>query len=184
MLYDKDHVHVPKVLNLRKKILAHFYNSKGEGRFGWLRTYVKVKHFFYWERLNNEVKTLVAKYDACQRVKYDLKALIRLLQLLPIPKHIWEDLIMHFVEGLPNSHGFGAILVVVDRLSKEAYFIPLRHPIMISNVVKAFIKNMMKLHEIPRTIMIDRDKIFMSNFWQEPFGLQGNNLKPSSSYLP
>ena len=91
---------------------------------------------------------------------------------------------MDFVERLPMSRGHEAILVVVDRLSKGAYFIPLRHPFIASSVAKIFIENMVKLHGIPRSIVTDWEALFMSSFWQELFTLQGSKLKASSSYHP
>ena len=184
LLYYKNYVYVPGVPGLREEILAHFHNSKEGGHSGWLRTYVRIKHFFYWEGLKNEVKTMVAECDTCQKVKYDQRAPMGLLQPLPIPERIWEDLTMDFVEGLPSSRGFEAILVVVDRLSKSAHFIPLKHPFTASSVAKAFVENVVKLHGFPRSIVTDRGKLFMSSFWQELFSLQGSKLKASSSYHP
>ena len=107
-----------------------------------------------------------------------------LLQPLSIPEKIWEDLTMDFVEGLPSSGGYESILVVVDRLRKGAHFIPLRHPFTTSSVAKAFVDNVVKLHGIPRSIVTDRGKLFMSSFWQELFTLEGSKLRASSSYHP
>ncbi|KAI9157842.1 hypothetical protein LWI28_028922 [Acer negundo] len=184
LLYYKNYVFVLGVPGLREEILAHFHSSKKGGHSGWLRTYVRIKHFFYWEGLKNEVKKLVAKCDICQKVKYDQRRPIGLLQPLSIPEKIWEDLTMDFVEGLPSSGGYESILVVVDRLSKGTHFIPLRHPFTVSNVAKGFVDNVVKLHWIPRSIVTNRGKLFMSSFWQELFTLQGSKLKASSSYHP
>lgn len=184
LLYYKNMVYVPNVLGLREETLAHFHNSKEGGHSGWLRTYIRIKHFFYWEGLKSEVKKMVAECDICQKVKYDQRRPMGLLQPLPIPENIWEELTMDFVEGLPSSGGFESILVVVDRLSKGAHFIPLKHPFTAVSVAKAFVDNVVKLHGIPKSIVTDRGQLFMSSFWQQLFSLQGSKLKASSSYHP
>ena len=130
------------------------------------------------------MKDLVAKCDTCRKIKYDQRAPMGLLQPLAIPARIWEDLSMDFVEGLSTSRGHEAILVVVDRLSKGAHFIPLQHPFTAGSVARIFIDNVVKLHGIPRSIVTDRGALFMSSFWQELFSLQGSKLKASSSYHP
>ncbi|XP_042969094.1 uncharacterized protein LOC122301779 [Carya illinoinensis] len=184
LIFYKNYVYVPNVPNLRDEILNHFHNSKEGGHSGWLRTYIRLKHFFHWEGIKGDVKRLVASCDICQKAKYDTRPEAGLLQPLPIPNRIWEDLAMDFIEGLPISAGHEVILVVVDRLSKYAHFIPLYHPYTAKSVAKAFVNNITKLHGFPRTIVSDRDRVFMSSFWRQLFELQGSKLKTSSSYHP
>jgi hypothetical protein len=91
---------------------------------------------------------------------------------------------MDFVEGLPKLGAANAILVVVDKFSKFAHFIPLRHPFTVASVAKAFMDVVYRYHGLPTSIVLDRDKIFLSKFWQELCSLAGVFLRMSSSYHP
>ena len=94
------------------------------------------------------------------------------------------DISMDFIDGLPLSCGHPVIFVVVDRLSKAAHFIPLKHPYTAALVAQAILNNVFKLHGIPRSIVSDRDAVFVSAFYKELFKLQGCALNLSLVYHP
>jgi transposase InsO family protein len=91
---------------------------------------------------------------------------------------------MDFVEGLPKSDGFDSILVVVDRLTKFAHFIPLRHPFSAAQVARAFWDNFIKNHGIPLSIVSDRGSIFTSALWRSLMEATGTKIQFSTAYHP
>jgi hypothetical protein len=66
---------------------------------------------------------------------------------------------------MPKSDGKDTILVVVDKLTKYAHFIPLSHPFTTKNIVQIFLDNVFKLHGLPLAIITNRDRIFTSQLW-------------------
>lgn len=72
---------------------------------------------------------MVRECQVCQQCKFENVASPGLLKPLPVPERIWQDISTDFIEGLQRSEGKEVILVVVDRLSKQAHFIALAHPI-------------------------------------------------------
>lgn len=72
---------------------------------------------------------------------------------------------MDFVEGLPISGNANCILVVVDKFTKYAHFLPISHPYTALTVAQLFMSNVYKLHDLLSVIISDRDPVFASQFW-------------------
>lgn len=134
--------------------------------------------------MRQEVIKYVQSCDVCQRIKTGNQFPQGLLQPLPVPHQIWEDISLDFVEGLPNSNGKDCIMVVIDRFTKVGHFIALTHPFNATQVAQLFLDNVFKLHGMPKSMVSDKDKLFTSNFWKELFNSMGTQLCMSTSYYP
>lgn len=166
------------------QLLHEHHDTPVGDNFGVLRTFKRLSRQFYWPSMHKVVMEYVSKCDICQRAKSQTLSPAGLLQPLPIPHQIWEDVSMDFVDGLPRSSHHTSILVVVDRLSEAAHLIPLAHPYTTSQVATRFINTVVRLHGIPRSILSDRDPIFQSNFWRELWKQSSTKLRMSSAYHP
>jgi hypothetical protein len=116
---------------------------------------------FYWPNMKGETAQYLAKCIECQQVKVEHRHPTRLLQPLPIPEWKWEIISMDFITGFPKSNKHNdSIMVVVDKLSKETHFIPVKSTYKSINIANIFMKEIFRLHGIPKTIISDRDTKF------------------------
>lgn len=116
-----------------------------------------------WSGVKGTITQLVANCHVCQQRKYQAT--------LTILKTIWERISMDFITKLPKLRGFDTILLVVDRLSRYAHFIALKHLFAARYIIGICIREVVKLHRILVSIASDPNSTFMSNFWQELFKL-------------
>ena len=120
--------------------------------------------------MNNELAEYISKCFKCQQVKTEHQHLASLLQPLPIPNWKWEIISLDFITGLPrNQNHNDSIMVVVDKLSKEAHFVPVKTSHKATNIAEIFMKQIFRLHGIPKVIISDRDPKFTWNFWKYLF---------------
>lgn len=95
-----------------------------------------------------------------------------------------EEISMDFITGLPKSQGKDAIVMVVDRLTKYAHFYGIQSNSKASEVAKVFLKEIHRLHGLPKVIVSDCDPKFTSKFWIELFRMLGTKIAMSSAYHP
>jgi hypothetical protein len=169
---------------LQTKLISATHSSAIGGHSGTKATYQRIKKLFYWKGIKLDVENYIKQCQICQQAKHEHTHPAGLLQPLPIPQGAWQDLTMDFIEGLPLSEGYNAILVIVDRYTKYAHFIPLKHPFTALSVARIVLDHVVKLHGLPKSIVFDRDRVFTSTFWKELFTLFDTKLLRSSSYHP
>lgn len=131
-----------------------------------------------------EVRAFVRNCPTCQQSKYLPQKPMGLLQPLPIPSQVWEDISMDFITHLPQISGKSMIWVIIDRLSKYAHFVALPGQFSATTLAPIFLTEIYRLHGMPKTIVSDRDSVFVSTFWGELFRLHGTKLAFSSAYHP
>ena len=83
-----------------------------------------------------------------------------------------------------NWRQHDSIMVVVDKLTKETHFIPVKSTYKTDAIAKIFMKDIFRLHGFPKAIVCDRDPKFTSNFWKGLFANLGTKLNFSIAYHP
>ena len=107
---------------------------------------------------------------------------VGLLHPFPVPEWKWGIISMDFITGLPITwRQRDSIMVLVDKLTKETHFMPVKSTHKTDDMAKIFMKEIFKLHGLPKAIVSDRDVKFTSNFWKGLFAYLDTKLNFSSS---
>jgi transposase InsO family protein len=107
-----------------------------------------------------------------------------LLQPLPIPDWPWQHLSMDYCLFPKDKHGYDNILVVVDRLSKQAVLIPCYKTTLVREMAQLFIEHVYRWKGPPDLIVSNQGRQFISEFWNEVCSILGIKLKLSTSHHP
>ena len=122
--HQQGRIYVPDTPDLRLRILQHCHDHPLSRHFGQTKTLDLIRREYVWPNMRRFIQDYVKSCTVCARSKSTHHKPYGILQQLPIPEKPWNSLSMDFIEHLPLSAGFTSILVIVDRFSKLAIFIP------------------------------------------------------------
>ncbi|RVW71121.1 Transposon Tf2-12 polyprotein [Vitis vinifera] len=184
LLFFKHRYYISPNSSLKALLLHEFHATPFAGHGGVKRTLVRLATLFYWPRMRADVEQYVSACLVCQQTKYSTQAPAGLLQPLPVPSLVWNEVTMDFITNLPPSRNFTVIMVVVNRLTKSAHFGALPTQFTAAKSAEVFAAIVVKIHGFPSSIISDRDPVFMSKFWQTLFQLSRTSLRHSTAYHP
>jgi hypothetical protein len=167
LLMHNSRIYVPDSEPIKVDILRKAHDGLTAGHFGQTKTLEVVSRDFYWPRMRTFVDDYVRTCDTCQRTKPPHHKPYGFLAPLPIPPRPWHSISIDHIVELPPSKSHTAILVCVDRLTKQAHFIPAKDTDTSRDVASQFITNVFRLHGLPHDIISDRGSRFTSKWWAE-----------------
>jgi hypothetical protein len=177
-------VYVPEANNLRLHILRYFHDHPLSGHFGQNRTLELIRREYTWPSIRAFIQDYVKSCTTCVRAKTPCHKPYGTLKQLPIPECPWDSISMDFIEQFPSSSGYTAILVIIDRLSKQAIFTPTHDTITSPELAKLFLLNVFSKHGVPSHITSDRGSEFVSHFFRSLGKALNMRLHFTSGYHP
>ncbi|GKE44356.1 putative reverse transcriptase domain-containing protein, partial [Tanacetum coccineum] len=131
------------------------------------KMYHDLRDMYWWTGMKRDIATYVSKCLTCSKVKAEHQRPSGLLQQPEIPEWKWDKITMDFITKLPKiKSGHDTIWVIVDRLTKSAYFLAMREDYSTKRLAKLYIDEIVTRNGVPVSIISDRDGRFTSRCWQ------------------
>jgi transposase InsO family protein len=188
LLRYQNRLYIPIRNGLRQKLLKTYHDDPLAGHFGRTRTTELLKRKFHWVNLQKDVAQYVKECAVCQGAATPRHRPYGELQSLPIPHRPFSDLAMDFITHLPQTiyrdNTVDAILVIVDRFSKYAVFLPVSSTIDAVQLAELFHQEIELRFGPPNSIVSDRGSVFTSKFWSKLCYQSHVKLRFSTAFHP
>ena len=163
VLFYMGRLYVPETQ--RVTIMTSRHDNMTSGHQGVKKTQDAISRDFWWPKMTNVIEDYVRTCDICQRTKVLRKKPAGLLKPLPVPSRRWDSVTMDFMTDLPPCQTYDAILVVVDRFTKMAHFVPCTKDITSEELALLFIDRVYWYHGMPAHIISNRGPQFSAAYW-------------------
>jgi transposase InsO family protein len=179
---------VPQQKSLIHELLHLYHDDQFAGHWGIDKTRELLGRKFYWQGMSVDIREYVTTCSICQNNAIPRHKPYGQLNPLPIPLRPWEEVSLDFITHLPPSYigtqEFTAILVVVDRFTKMARFIPTRDDLDAPEFAALFHESIELKYGSPRGIVSDRDTRITSKFWAEVCAYSLIKRRMSTAFHP
>src|SRR5260370_18026144 len=102
-----------------------------------------------------DIEKFCTSCEMCQTTKRHSTKLDRLVHNLTMPDHPWSGITMDFVGPFPESLGKNYLWVIICCLTSEVHLIPINTTIKTINLAHEFLKQIVRLHGLPTSIVSD-----------------------------
>jgi len=177
-------IYVPQDRKLRYDIVQAHHDTPIAGHPGRWKTQDLVTRNYWWPNVSQYVSRYVKGCDKCNRAKTYPTAPAGKLTPNAIPTRRWQVVTTDLIMGLPESHGFNAIWIAVDRLSKRIHIAPTTAEVDSVGIARLFHDHVWQNHGLPEQVISDRGAQFVSAFTRELNQLLGIKTTPSTAYHP
>ena len=168
---------------LGELLVREAYGGSLAGQFRINKTLDILKEHFHWLRMGKDVHRVVSRCSICHKAKSYFHQ--GLYTPLLVPLRPYKDVSMDFIVALPKTErGKDSVMVVVDRFTKMAHFVACDQADDASHIAGMYLREIIRLHGVPKTIVSDRDAKFLSLFWRSLWHLLGTNLLYSTTCHP
>ena len=134
--------------------------------------------------MSHDIESYCKTCGICATSKDTNSKLTGLLHSLPIPDRPWQSIGLDFIGPLPKSNNFDYLLVMIDQITSQVHLVPTTMTVTARGIAWLIIKEVVRLHGIPESIVSDRDTKFTSIFWKELHRLMGSKLLMSTVFHP
>ena len=180
----QERLYVPKNKVLREDIIRTHHDTRTAGHPGQKGTRELITRNYFWPGITSDVNRYVAGCVKCQRTKAHRQMPRAPLNPHDAPPYPWHTVSGDMIGELPQSNGYNAIAVFVDRFSKQIHVIPSNTSCSAAGMATLFRDHVFKLHGIPRKFISDRGSQYESKFSREFYKLLGIEANPSTAYHP